>query len=165
MFRSENLIQWLAIQNVYYEREWDKIPGFGIGKIQCGNFETFCDGFHVDGYPTLNVFKDGAFVVEIAENELAALQMQAEALLAGNYTTPDFTSLSPSVADINSNFDSLAVLNDTIAPSRDAVISGADGSVNSARVQGLKASVVVTGSGGGGGGNVRQKTPSVTAGK
>ncbi|KAJ3295800.1 hypothetical protein HDU79_008327 [Rhizoclosmatium sp. JEL0117] len=76
---------WLDIQTTYYSQGWNALPNFGIKKIQCGDIEEFCSQPKLgsaEGYPTINLFKDGKFVEEVLSDEIGAIEREA-VLLGG----------------------------------------------------------------------------------
>ncbi|KAJ3321517.1 Thioredoxin domain-containing protein 5 [Blyttiomyces sp. JEL0837] len=49
--------KWLEVQKEFDRKGWNKIPNFGIIKVECSNDEKFCTETHkVNGYPTVNLY-------------------------------------------------------------------------------------------------------------
>ncbi|KAI9328092.1 hypothetical protein BDR26DRAFT_1012493 [Obelidium mucronatum] len=83
---------WLTIQKTFYAKGFNKLPGFGIGKIQCADIETFCSMARwgtVDGYPTIMMYKDGRFIEEVVENEAVMGAIETQAKLLGWTESPN----------------------------------------------------------------------------
>ncbi|KAJ3024921.1 UNVERIFIED_CONTAM: hypothetical protein HDU68_007658 [Siphonaria sp. JEL0065] len=59
--------KWLEIQDEFDRRGWNKVPGFGLAKVQCAyNQEEFCHqtmNIH-EGYPTINLYFNGQLLEE-----------------------------------------------------------------------------------------------------
>ncbi|KAJ3227924.1 hypothetical protein HDU81_006409 [Chytriomyces hyalinus] len=74
---------WLQVQREVKKQGWDRIPDFGIRKVECAGIENFCTGQRADGYPTINLYQNGVYIKEIVENEdvLPAVSSHAKLLL------------------------------------------------------------------------------------
>ncbi|KAJ3078562.1 hypothetical protein HK100_010674 [Physocladia obscura] len=63
--------KWLDVQDAFDQKAWNKVPDFGIAKVQCAfDNEQWCvesQNLH-EGYPAIMLYHDGVFVEEYTHN-------------------------------------------------------------------------------------------------
>ncbi|KAI8830879.1 hypothetical protein BJ741DRAFT_618153 [Chytriomyces cf. hyalinus JEL632] len=109
---------WLQVQKEVKKQGWDKIPDFGIRKVECAGIENFCTNQFADGYPTINLYQNGVYIKEIVENEdvLPAVSSHAKLLLLSMQSPDSIEKSKVFLSDPNA----AAVVAPTISPAFDS---------------------------------------------